>query len=29
MGHSIRLKWAKHEVYHIHQPLQRDINLHI
>ena len=25
MGHSIRLKWAKHDVYHIHQPLQRDI----
>ena len=26
MGHSIRLKWAKHDVYHIHQPLQRDIS---
>ena len=25
MGHSIRLKWAKHDVYHIDQPLQRDI----
>ena len=25
MGHSIRLKWAKHDVYHIHQQLQRDI----
>ena len=25
MGHSIRLKCAKHDEYHIHQPLQRDI----
>ena len=25
MGHSIRLKLAKHDVYHIDQPLQRDI----
>ena len=25
MVHSIRLKCAKHDVCHIHQPLQRDI----